>query len=154
MTSEQVLEILAHASEGAPEEVCGILAGRDGRVLRVYRGTNIAESPLVRYEMEPRQQLEIMQAIEAAGEHMVGIYHSHPQSSAYPSRTDQSLAYYPDCVYVIVSLAQPSAPVLRAFRLVDGMIDEEELIIDGGDSAHADIAWPASPGRGSGTDKP
>lgn len=125
----QVAEMLAHAREGAPEEICGLLAGKDGQVLRVYRGTNIAASRRVRYELEPRQQLEIMLAIEAAGEQMIGIYHSHPMSPAYPSCTDQALAFYPESVYVIVSLAEPKNPMLMAYRLLDGKIEEEELTI-------------------------
>ncbi len=134
MSQEHVDEILAHAREGEPREVCGILAGRQGTVQRVWRGRNIAPEPLVRYELDPQQQLDIMQAIEAAGEEMVGIYHSHPRSAAYPSRTDQALAYYPDSVYVIVSLADPALPAVHAYRLLDGKIEREELIIDGQDS--------------------
>jgi proteasome lid subunit RPN8/RPN11 len=126
-------DILAHARAGQPQEVCGILAGSQGRVQRVWRGRNISAEPLVRYELDPQQQLEIMQAIEAAGEEMVGIYHSHPRSAAYPSRTDQALAYYPDSVYVIVSLSNPEVPAVHAYRLLEGKIEDEELIIDGQD---------------------
>ncbi len=123
--------ILAHAAEGAPDEVCGILAGRDGVVVRVYRGANVAASPRVRYELDPHQQLAILREIEESGQQMVGIYHSHPHSEAFPSRTDLDLAFYPESTYVIVSLAQPDRPVVRAFRLRDGAIEEEELITDG-----------------------
>jgi proteasome lid subunit RPN8/RPN11 len=128
-----VAEMLAHAREGAPQEVCGILAGKNGQVLRIHRATNVAASPLVRYEMEPRQQMEIMLAIDTAGEDMIGIYHSHPLTPAYPSRTDQALAYYPDSVYVIVSLSDPKNHVLRAYRLLEGKVVEEELTISGND---------------------
>jgi proteasome lid subunit RPN8/RPN11 len=128
---EHLAEMVAHAREGAPEEVCGILAGRAGAVTRVYRGTNVAANRRVRYEMDPARQLEAMAEIDAKGEHMVGIYHSHPRSTAYPSRTDQNLAFYPDSVYVIVSLADPNVPVVRGFRLRDNTIEEEEVVIDG-----------------------
>jgi len=131
ISEEQLAEILAHAREGAPEEVCGILAGREGTARRIYRGRNVAPNPRVRYEMEPRQQLEIMQEIEANGEAMVAIYHSHPHSAAFPSHTDQELAFYPDTLYVIVSLADAEQPVVRAFRLRDHKVEEEELIVDG-----------------------
>ncbi|MHB1413717.1 MAG: desampylase [Chloroflexota bacterium] len=126
---DYLAEILDHARAGAPGEVCGVLAGRDGHVTRVYRGQNIADNPRVRYEMDPRQQLDIMREVEENGEQMVAIYHSHPHSSAYPSRVDQSLAFYPDSVYIIVSLAD-SRPVVRAFRMVGKKIEEEEIMID------------------------
>ena len=125
---EHLDEIIEHARR---EEVCGILAGRDGVVSRVYHGTNVAASPTVRYEMEPTQQLEIMRELEDEGQQMVAIYHSHPHSQAYPSRTDRDLAYYPDCVYIIVSLARPDEPVARAYRLRDKRIEEEEVAVDG-----------------------
>ena len=122
-------EIIAHASQGAPEEVCGILAGKDGVVSRVYPGRNVATNPRLRYEMDPQQQFEAMREIETAGEHMVGIYHSHPHSPAYPSHVDKELAFYPDSVYVIVSLAQ-NPPLARAFRIADSQVSEEELSLD------------------------
>ncbi len=123
--------ILAHAAAEAPNEVCGILAGRDGVVARVYRGINVAANPRVRYELDPQQQLAILREIEDSGQQMLGIYHSHPHSEAYPSRTDLELAFYPDSAYVIVSLAQPDRPVVRAFRMRNGAVEEEELVVDG-----------------------
>ncbi|MHB1006252.1 MAG: M67 family metallopeptidase [Chloroflexota bacterium] len=123
-------EIVTYASQGAPEEVCGILAGRDGVVSRVYPGRNVAPNPRVRYEMDPRQQFEAMREIETEGQHMVGIYHSHPHSPAYPSHLDKELAFYPDSLYVIVSLAEEDAPVMRAFCLAGGQVSEEELSVD------------------------
>lgn len=123
---------MAHAVEGEPEEVCGILSGEDHTVRRVYRGINAAADRLVRYEMDPRQQLEIMRQIDADGEEMVAIYHSHPRSSAYPSRIDLELAYYPDSAYVIVSLSEPGKPEVRAYRIKDGTVTEEPIIVDDG----------------------
>lgn len=131
LRQEHLDEIVAHAREGAPQEVCGLLPGRAGAVARVVRGRNVAGSPLTRYELDPVQQLETFQEMEAAGEDLVAIYHSHPFSAAYPSPVDCELAFYPDSVYVIVSLAEPARPKVRGFR-VDrgGRIVEEELVID------------------------
>ena len=60
---------------------------------------------------------------------LVGIYHSHTHTEAYPSKTDVELAFYPDALYFIVSLENREAPVIRAFRINDGRVDEEEVVV-------------------------
>ncbi|MFQ6058174.1 MAG: Mov34/MPN/PAD-1 family protein [Anaerolineae bacterium] len=127
-------EMIEHARAGAPQEVCGILAGRQGRVVKLYRTRNVAEQPLVTYRMEPHEQLRIFRDIDEQGWEILGIYHSHPATEAYPSATDMKLAFYPDSLYFIVSLARQK-PVIRAFRINQerGEIQEEEVVIVGGD---------------------
>ena len=68
-----------------------------------------------------------MQTIEAAGEELVGIYHSHTKSPAYPSQTDINLAGWPDAVYLIASLADPDSPDVKGFWIRDGKIEEDGL---------------------------
>nr|WP_309221746.1 desampylase [Halorussus sp. MSC15.2] len=92
-------EILAHARDGAPEEVCGILAGTwdegDHRVEARHPAENVAETPRTRYEIGPREQLALMEEIEDAGREVVGFYHSHPRGPARPSATDAAQATWP-----------------------------------------------------------
>jgi proteasome lid subunit RPN8/RPN11 len=126
---ELVDEIVAHAREEAPNECCGMVAAQDARAVRVYRATNAAASPL-RYEIEPRDQYRIEMAIEDAGMELGAIYHSHTRSAPYPSQTDVNLAFHPHALYLIVGLAGDE-PELRAFRIVDGRVDEAELEIEG-----------------------
>jgi len=121
-------EIIAHARAGLPNEACGILAGRDGRVERFYPAEPDEPSPYY-YRIEARDQIRIMNAIEDAGLDLVGIYHSHTSSPAYPSRTDAEQAFWPDAVYVIVSLAVPEADV-RGYRIHDMAITEEALRVE------------------------
>jgi proteasome lid subunit RPN8/RPN11 len=124
LSQEHLKQILEHARAEAPSEACGLLAGLAGRVLHVLPAANIAPNPAVEYLMDPYDQLRHFQAMEEQGLELLGIYHSHPTSPAYPSPTDLSRAYYPEAVYSIVSLAPSEAPVLRAFRLVEGQISE------------------------------
>lgn len=126
LTREQVAEMVAHARQEAPNECCGLLFGRAGRVDRVFRGTNVDRSPLT-YQMAPQELLEIPR-MEAQGLDLVGIYHSHPASAATPSDKDVARAFYPDVVYVIVSLAT-AEPDVRAFRIADGEVRDVELIV-------------------------
>jgi [CysO sulfur-carrier protein]-S-L-cysteine hydrolase len=119
-------EMIAHAREEAPNECCGMIGGADGSATTVYRSLNAEASPL-RYSLDASDQFRIMQEIEKRGEELVGIYHSHTGSAAYPSQTDVNLASYPDAVYVIVSLEDPQSPEVRGFWIGDGRIEEAEL---------------------------
>ncbi|MEP6641227.1 MAG: M67 family metallopeptidase [Gaiellales bacterium] len=121
-------EIIAHARDGLPNEACGILAGRDGRVERFFPAEPDEPSPYY-YRIEARDQIRIMNAIDDSGLDLVGIYHSHTSSPAYPSRTDAEQAFWPDAVYVIVSLAEPAADV-RGYRMQDMAITEEALRVE------------------------
>jgi len=109
-------ELVSHAVADLPNECCGMIGGRDGRATSLHRATNSEASPFM-YVMDPREQLQLMDAIDDAGEDLLAIYHSHTRSAAYPSRTDVELAFFGQAIYVIVSLAEPEAPEIRAFRL-------------------------------------
>lgn len=121
-----VEEMVAHAQAEAPNECCGILAGADGRIARLYRCTNAEQSPY-RYNLEPKELLQIWREVEAEGWQFLGLYHSHTFSEAYPSPTDVRLAFWTESVYFIVSLADPQNPLVRAFRVRDGQVAEEPL---------------------------
>jgi len=121
-------EIIAHAREDAPNECCGIIAGNDGTAAKLYRAVNAEASPY-RYNVDPRDLLRIYRDLDSNGWDVVAIYHSHTHTEAYPSPTDVRLASWPEAHYVIVSLAGESTPVLRAFRITDGAVREEELQI-------------------------
>jgi proteasome lid subunit RPN8/RPN11 len=118
-------EIIAHARAGLPNEACGILAGRDGRVERFFAAEPDEPSPYY-YRISSRDQLRIVNEIDEAGLELVGIYHSHVSSPAFPSRTDAEQAFWPEAVYVIVSLAGGGAEV-KGYRIVDMEISEEPL---------------------------
>lgn len=110
-------EIIAHAQEGAPEEVCGILSGWDGVATEMIRGRNEATNRIMDYWVDGQTLLKQFD-FEDRGEEMIAIYHSHPVDEAYPSATDARNAFYPDAVYIICSLLQPDQPVIRAYRLL------------------------------------
>jgi proteasome lid subunit RPN8/RPN11 len=78
--------------------------------------------------MDARELFQFFKNLRTANQKHLGTYHSHPLSDAYPSETDVRESFYPDCVYFIVSLKNPSSPLVRAFRLPgDGA---EELAIN------------------------
>lgn len=118
--------ILRHARAGYPQEVCGLIAGRDGRGVAIYPGHNVSPTPETAFELDT-ETLARQIALEDQGLALVAIYHSHPQGPAAPSATDITRAFYPDAVQIICSLAQPAAPELRAFRIVQGRVWEVGL---------------------------
>lgn len=128
----QAAAIVSHARQQFPNECCGLLVGRGSRSERVYRGTNVEPSPFT-YRFDPEEQFRFFREIDALGMELLGIYHSHPCSPAYPSQTDVAQALYPDVAYVIVSLPSAHAPAAeveaRAFRIREGVITEEELVV-------------------------
>ncbi|MDQ7849354.1 MAG: M67 family metallopeptidase [Armatimonadota bacterium] len=128
LTREHLEEMIAHARETFPLECCGLLAGRDGQVLRVYRGHNVDQSPYT-YRLDDRQLLQFLREMDREGLEIVGIYHSHTASQAAPSRTDVARAFYPEAVYVIISLQQAQRPEVRGFRIVDGRVSEEDVVV-------------------------
>lgn len=116
--------IIAHAQEGAPKEICGLLRGRNGVVTDLLRANNIAANPIIDYEVAPEALVTVFDW-EDAGDELVAIYHSHPTDPAYPSPTDAYKADHPDTVFLICSLQDDANPVLRGFLLrnLSGEID-------------------------------
>jgi proteasome lid subunit RPN8/RPN11 len=114
--------IIAHAREGKPEEICGIVRGKGLVAYEVIRGRNLAAERIENYEVDPQTLLRQFE-FEDQDEEMMGIYHSHPVSVAYPSATDAWNAHYPDAVYLICSLEFDDAPVIRAFRMTPHFLD-------------------------------
>jgi [CysO sulfur-carrier protein]-S-L-cysteine hydrolase len=128
--SNLVDEIVAHAREATPNECCGMLAGLDGAATRVYPARNAEASPL-RYTIHPQDQIRIMTEIEERGEEIAAIYHSHTKTPAEPSQTDINLAEnWPDPLYVICSIADPTAPSVRAFAIRGASVEEVELRVE------------------------
>lgn len=118
--------LVAHARAEYPNEAVALLAGRDGTVEKVYTPPNAEESPTF-YVLDPKLLLKVMKEIDDLGMDLIGIFHSHTFTEAYPSRTDVELAAYPDATYLILSLADQGAPVLRGFHIRDGQVDEDGI---------------------------
>ncbi len=133
--AEDVRKIIDHCKAAYPDEACGMLAGLDGSVKKVYCMKNAMPGP-VYYEMDPEEQFRVMKDIRAAGLELIGIFHSHPSSPAHPSATDVERAYwpgtlypnYPGVVYVIVSLMDMSRPVVKGYSIEQGSVNEVELL--------------------------
>jgi proteasome lid subunit RPN8/RPN11 len=130
--SEAYEEIIQHAREGKPHEICGVLGGErhedEARVEFTRRVENVSETPRVNYLMEPEDQLEAIDDVEDRGE-VIGFYHSHPEGPEEPSETDAARANWPDHSYVIVSLGTDE-PVVGSWIWTGERFEEEEVVVD------------------------
>jgi [CysO sulfur-carrier protein]-S-L-cysteine hydrolase len=122
--------IVAQARAEAPNECCGIVGTRDGRAVALYPVPNAAASPL-RYEIDPKDQLRVFEALDEEDLEIGAIYHSHTRSAPEPSQTDINLAFYPDAVYVIVGVAGEQEDV-RAWHIRDGKVTAATLELEEG----------------------
>lgn len=119
--------MVEQAQAQAPVEACGILAGRDGLVEKLYKMTN-ADHSSDHFMMLPEEQFKVVRDIRAAGLEMLAIYHSHPASPARPSAEDIRLALTPDVVYIIVSI-QNAEPAVKGFLIENNNIIEAPVKI-------------------------
>lgn len=129
LSRAQLDTIVTHAVACRPEEACGVLAGDgNGLVRRVYPMEN-AEHSETFYLMDSQEQFRVFDEIEEEGLELVGIFHSHPCSPAFPSAHDRELAFYPDAAYLIVSLMNRE-PECHAFTIVDGDSREIDIMVE------------------------
>ncbi len=131
LSREIYMEMTGHALRGLPEEACGLLVGTYGgeEVVRFFPTENAVASALI-YEIDPREMLGVDREAQAIGADIMGVFHSHTHSDAYPSPTDVAQALDPGWHYVLVSL-RDTHPVLRSYSVVDGVIGEEPVIVTG-----------------------
>lgn len=118
--------ILEHARLESPLECCGLLMGKGDRITHISKMRNVVQSP-ARYEMSPKELFKFFKDLQTLGLRHLGIYHSHPVSQSYPSPIDIAEAYYPDCTYFIVSLLILENPILRAFSIISGIVEEKRI---------------------------
>jgi proteasome lid subunit RPN8/RPN11 len=132
ISQEIVDAILEHSRAEYPDECCGVILGPLGsdKPLRLKPMVNAAHSPTF-YEFDPKDLLNLYREVDDRDEEIVVIYHSHTETEAYPSRTDIAYAGEPGAHYVLVSTRKEIAPAteFRSYRIVDGVVTEEEVVI-------------------------
>ena len=122
--------VVAHARQDHPDEACGVIAGPagTGRPERFVPMVNAARSPTF-YEFDSMDLLRLYREMDQRDEEPVVVYHSHTATEAFPSRTDIAYASEPDAHYLLVSTREPDSEEIRSFRIVDGQVTEEEVVI-------------------------
>ncbi len=120
--------MLAHARAELPNEACGLVSGSlVGAEARTFHPARNSHASPLRYDLHPEDLVRLTYAIDAAGQDVVAVFHSHPRSPAVPSARDLREATHPDAYYLIAGLADADASperVLRAWRIRHGGADE------------------------------
>ena len=129
--------VLQHCQDEVPLEACGIMTGVGEQVRAAYPMTNVRRSP-VAYRIKEEEQLAAFHEMDERREELVAIYHSHPTTAARPSATDINMAYYPEALYIIISLTE-ATPAINAFRIVDGQAAQVPIAIGDGDGDWRDL---------------
>ncbi|HUY42931.1 MAG TPA: M67 family metallopeptidase [Acidimicrobiales bacterium] len=118
--------MIAACVRALPNEGCGLLLGTSaGEVTAVVESPNVAGSARI-YEIDPQVLLRTYRRADAEGVEVIGVFHSHTHSEAFPSPTDVKQAPDPAWHYVLISLRDPDA-VVRSFRVLEGEVSEEPL---------------------------
>jgi proteasome lid subunit RPN8/RPN11 len=125
------MEMVAHCLRGLPDEACGLLVGSYGgdEATHLFLTANAAASAMI-YQIDPKELLGIDRKAQALGADIMGVFHSHTHTDAYPSPTDVAQALDPGWHYVLVSL-RDTHPVVRSYLVVDGVITEEPVEVPG-----------------------
>lgn len=119
--------IVLQARAELPNEACGLLAGKGDLVQRRYGLTNADASP-EHFTFLPAEQFAVLRAARSEGLDLIANYHSHPATPARPSEEDIKLAFDPNILYIIVSLAS-AEPVVKAFHIRQGLVENVEVEI-------------------------
>ncbi len=114
--------IIEQAINELPNEACGLLVGSVSDVLKQYPLTNIDRSP-EHFSFDPAEQFQVFREARTDGREIIANYHSHPETPSRPSEEDIRLAYDPNILYLIVSLATET-PILKAFNIQNGVSTE------------------------------
>lgn len=124
-------QLIEHAQQGFPLEVCGILGGENETVTAAYQMTN-TDASNEHFMMDPREQFGVVKDLRSKSLTMLAIYHSHPETPARPSEEDIRLALTPDVSYVIISLADPENADIKSYRIEQGIVEAEQIEITSG----------------------
>lgn len=121
-------EMLRHARNEPRTECCGLLAGRDGVITKIFPAKNALASPTA-YEVAPQELFQLFRRMREEGLEHLGHYHSHPASENVPSPRDIEQAGYPNEAYFIISPQPGASRPVRAFSIRDGNAAELEIVL-------------------------
>ena len=126
--AEILEEMIRHGQRELQMECCGLLAGNDGVITRIFPVSNSLASATA-YEIAPMDLFQLFRRLREEGLEHLGHYHSHLRTENFPSERDIAQAFYPDQAYFIIS-AQAGAPrPVRAFSIRDGEVHELKVEI-------------------------
>lgn len=121
---------LLHLAQISPnQEICGLIASKNGAACHCYPITNAAKQPQQQFLLDVSEQITAMSTMRTRNEELFAIYHSHPTAPALPSCYDLAQATYPDALYLIISLNTKGILEMRGFKINQQSALEVPLIM-------------------------
>ncbi|MCK4709822.1 MAG: M67 family metallopeptidase [Gammaproteobacteria bacterium] len=124
-----VNKIMALAQTKEQQEICGLISKKADGQMVLLPVSNIATEPSHFFEMDPAETIQAMKTIRDEKSELFAIYHSHPDSPAYPSKTDIEKAGYPEALYLIISLNTKGVIELKGFKIQQDTISQVDLSV-------------------------
>lgn len=121
------IRLLHEAQQTPDQEVCGLIAARDGVPCRVIPVRNAARDVQQLFDMDERELIDAAKAMRGSGEELFAIYHSHPDAAPVPSRADIERAGYPEKLHLIISLQTKGVLQMRGWRFTNGNAEAVEV---------------------------
>jgi len=125
-------EIIRHSRSEYPKEACGLLTGIASKdtifISKLFKMRNVFETPEIGYFMDPKELFEVFKKIRDLELKFLAIYHSHPLTPVRPSKKDIEIAYYPEAVYIIISLVDFNNPEVKGFKIIEGKVTKLNLM--------------------------
>ena len=123
------LHLLSLAQRSPDAEICGLVGSKDGVLSTCYPIDNIANTPENTFLMQPEQQGAALRSIQAKGEQVYAIYHSHPSTPPVPSEKDLAEAGQHNAYYLIISLSTKGVLEMAAYQLNNKRVEAVELTL-------------------------
>ena len=134
LTKHQMNKILSHSEGAYPEECCGLLVGErrsgDIYVYEVHESTNIADTPVDRFEIDPQLRFDLERRMRGENLDLVGVYHSHPDGPALPSQIDIERTWESNLVWLITAVKRGNAVDTTAHILIGSELRFEETSLE------------------------
>lgn len=121
--------ILKLAQSRTEKEICGLISKKPDGEMKLYPIDNIASDPERFFEMDPAETISSMKHMRKENAELFAIFHSHPHSPAFPSKTDIEQAGYPDALYLIISLNTKGVLELKGYKIQQDSVSSVDLVL-------------------------
>jgi len=121
--------MLTLAQSKTDQEICGLISQDKNQKMTLIPIPNIAKEPEKFFEMDPTSTIKAMKNIRENDSDLFAIFHSHPHTPAYPSKTDIELSGYPQALYLIISLNTKGVLELKGFKIQDDSVVNADLVL-------------------------
>jgi proteasome lid subunit RPN8/RPN11 len=130
-----ISKLFEHSLLEDPNECCGLLLGNDEKIIEIRNLNNVHDNPMTRYEIDNKDLMKAQKYCDNNNMDILGVYHSHTHSQAYPSPTDiekaREIKDFFDPYYILISLIEKTRPIIRGYKIDLDSVTEITVEHDG-----------------------